>query len=352
MLFLSALGSVFAASPVARPQLRAEPQGRTIHPHALAVNPATHHLYAVDQERNRLVVMDGNGVVSFLQVGRQPNSIAVDAAANRLYVVNAGDGNVSVIDGSTDRVITTEPTDARPYAIAVNSALHQAYVTNTFSNKVTVIDGTTNRAAQLAIGSQDFVEADTQRGRIFFISYENPSLTMLDATGVAHAQDLQLAHPWGLAIDERRGIVYVTEIGADALVAWHEDDGTITRRATGSMPDAVAVDISSNTIYVTNYAANTVSVFDGASLTPLANVPVGERPQAVAIDEQRHLVFVANTHANSVTVIDGNTHRVLGTIPAGANPYAIAVDSDRGNVYVANYGPHPVTKLDLSSIHH
>ncbi len=36
-------------------------------------------------------------------------------------------------------------------------------------------------------------------------------------------EDLGLSHPWGLAVDEQRGIVYVTEIGKDTLVAYHEE---------------------------------------------------------------------------------------------------------------------------------
>ncbi len=112
-----------------------------------------------------------------IAVGRQPNAVSIDPATNRIYVVNAGGGNVSVIDGSADRVIATIPTDTRPYAIGIDAALHRVYVTNTFSDKVTVIDGTTKTAKQLPLGSKDFVETDTRRHRAFFISYEDPKLT-------------------------------------------------------------------------------------------------------------------------------------------------------------------------------
>jgi YVTN family beta-propeller protein len=334
-----------------RAQTLAEPHGRTIHPHALGFNPTTHRLYCVDQDANRVLIIDPAGQRSSIAVGRQPNAIAIDPALNRIYVVNAGSGNVSVIDGAKDRVIATVATDTRPYAIAMDAALHRAYVTNTFSDKVTVIDGKTNIARQLPAGSKDFVETDARRGQAFFISYEDPALTMLDAAGKVRREDLGLSHPWGLAIDEERGIVYVTEIGKDTLVAYHENDGRTEKVATGSMPDAVAVDEAANKIYVANYEADSVTVIDGATMKPVATLAVGHLPQALAVDSKRHRVFVANTHSNDVTVIDGSTNHALATVAGGTNPYAVAVDSESGEAYVANYGSHAVTKLDLSLIH-
>jgi YVTN family beta-propeller protein len=332
-------------------QTMAEPHGRTIHPHALAFNPTTHRLYCVDEDTDRVLVIGPAGQRSSITVGNQPNAIAIDPALHRIYVVNAGSGNVSVVDGTSDRVIATVATDKRPYAIGIDTALHRTYVTNTFSDKVTVVDGTTDSAQQMPLGSKDFVETDARRGRAFFISYEDPALTLLDAAGKIHREDLGLSHPWGLAIDEQRGIVYITEIGKDTLIAYHENDGKIEKVLTGSMPDAVAVDEAANKVYIANYAADSVTVIDGATMKPIATVAVGHHPQALAVDGKRHLVFVANTHSNDATVINGSTNRALATIPAGTNPYAVAVDPESGGAYVANYGAQAVTKLDLSSIH-
>lgn len=334
-----------------RAQTDAEARGRTIHPHGIVVDPATHRFYAVDQERDRVVVIGADGQMSYIPVGRQPNAIAVDPSLDRIYVVNTGSGNVSVIDGRQNRVIATLPTDTRPYAIGIDTALHRAYVTNTFSDKLTVIDGATNTAEQLPFGSKDFVEIDVRRHKAFLISYEDPSLTIVDADRKARHENLDLSHAWGLAVDEQRGIVYVTEIGKNTLVAYHEESGKTETASTGSMPDAVAVDEAADRIYVANYAGDSVSVLDGATLKPIATIDVGHHPQALAVDSKRHRVFVANIHSNNVTVIDGVGKRVLATVDGGRNPYAVAVDQESGRAYVANYGSQPVTKLDLSSLH-
>ncbi len=352
VLVFAASVTMFGSLRILRAQAAAEPHGRTIHPRALAFNPTTHRLYAVDQDGNRVIVLDRKGTRSSIAVGRAPNCIVVDAAANRIYVVNAGSGNVSVIDGATDRVVKTLPGEEHPYAIGFDAALHRAYVTNTYSNKITMIDTATNSVQPLPVGSKDYVETDAHRRRAFFISYEDPALTMLDAANATHHEDLGLSHPWGLAVDQQRGIVYVTEIGKDTLIAYHEEDGRADKVPTGAMPDAVAVDETANKIYVANYVGDSVTIIDGATMQPVATVAAGHHPQALAVDGRRHRIFVANTHSNNATVIDGTTNRALATIPAGTNPYAVAVDPDGGDAYVANYGSQPVTKLDLSSLPH
>ncbi|HEX6771395.1 MAG TPA: YncE family protein [Acidobacteriaceae bacterium] len=345
------LGGVILAAPAQQGHTDVEPRGRTIHPHAIAFNPANRTFYAVDQNDNRVVAVDIAGKQSTIDVGRQPNAIAIDPGTNRIYVVNAGSGNVSVIDGSHNHVISTVPTDTRPYAIGIDAGLHRAYVSNTFSDKVTVIEGATNMATQLPLGWKDFVETDARLHLAFFISYEDRALTVLNAAQKSRRVDLGLSHPWGLAVDEQRGIVYITEIGEDTLVAYHEDSGKSETAHTGAMPDAVAVDESTNRVYVANYVGGSVTVFDGATLKAIATVATGHHPQALALDGRRHRVLVANTHSDNVTVIDGASNRVVATVPAGRNPYAVAVDPESGQVYVANYGSQPLTKLDFSTPH-
>lgn len=344
-------GVLTASAAAMHGQASAEPRGRAIHPRAIAFNSANHSFYAVDQDANRVIAVDPAGKQSVIDVGRQPNAIAIDPEMNRIYVVNAGSGDVSVIDGSHNRVIATLPTDKRPYAIGIDAALHRAYVTNTFSDKLTVIDGSTITARQLPLGSKDYVETDTRRHLAFFISYEDPALTILDRTEKARHAHLGLSHPWGLAVDEEHGLVYVTEIGTDTLVAYHEDTGKAETAHTGAMPDAVGVDEAANRIYVANYVGDSVTILDGTTLQQIATVPAGHHPQALGVDQQRHRVFVANTHSNNVTVIDGTTNGLIATVPAGTNPYAVAVDPASGQVYVANYGSQPLTKVDLSTLH-
>ena len=112
------------------------------------------------------------------------------------------------------------------------------------------------------------------------------------------------------------------------------------RLPVGTTPNAVAVDPTTNTIYVTNNLPDTLSVVDGDTHEVIATVPVGAHPDGVAVDPGTHTVYVANSDSHTVSVIDGSTHTVIATVPVGNTPMGVAVDPETHNVYVANNG-HP-----------
>jgi len=59
-------------------------------------------------------------------------------------VANDSTGNVSVIDTSTNTVMTTVPVGVTPRGVAITPDGGHAYVTNAGSNNVSVIDTATN----------------------------------------------------------------------------------------------------------------------------------------------------------------------------------------------------------------
>jgi YVTN family beta-propeller protein len=67
--------------------------------------------------------------------------VAVDPNGDRVYVVNAADSTVSVVEGTTARVVATIPVDGMPWAVAVNSETNCIYVAQRQNNTVLVIDG-------------------------------------------------------------------------------------------------------------------------------------------------------------------------------------------------------------------
>src|ERR1700744_6617731 len=123
-----------------------------------------------------------------------------------------------------------------------------------------MIDTANDSVQPLPAGSKDYVETDARRRQAFFISYKDPALTMVDDTNVIHHEDLGLSHAWGLAVDQQRGIVYVTEIGRNILLAYHEEDGKTDKIPTGAMPDAVAIDEAANRMDSTNEGGASVTV--------------------------------------------------------------------------------------------
>jgi YVTN family beta-propeller protein len=101
--------------------------------------------------------------------------------------------------------------------------------------------------------------------------------------------------------------------------------------------------------YVSNGAANTVSVLDLVNLRQDRTLRVGDNPTGMAVNPRRNEVYVVNTKSGSVSVLDAEGIRVAATIAVQRTPYFITVDPAGRRAYVANSGSNSVSILDLDS---
>ena len=103
--------------------------------------------------------------------------------------------------------------------------------------------------------------------------------------------------------------------------------------------------------YVSNGAANTVSVLDLVYLRQDRTLQVGANPTGMATNPVRNEVYVVNTgsagQSGSLSVIDTVANRVAATIPLHRLPYFIAVEPSGHRAFVANSGSNTVSVIDL-----
>ncbi|MGA2370844.1 MAG: YncE family protein [Candidatus Korobacteraceae bacterium] len=114
----------------------------------------------------------------------------------------------------------------------------------------------------------------------------------------------------------------------------------------------MAVNPTTNKIYVANYCGNdvncfslgTVTVIDGATNNIITTVTVGYYPYALAVNPTTNKIYVANFCGNdpncgstgTVTVIDANNNYTPSTVNVDVGPDAVAVNSTTNYIYVAN----------------
>ncbi len=147
-------------------------------------------------------------------------------------------------------------------------------------------------------------------------------------------------------------IVYVANQGNDSVTVYADSVqlATISGSNTGlSAPTGIALDGFGN-IYVTNEAANTVTVYpaeSGGNVAPIATIAGSNTglgyPSGVAIDGGGN-VYVANKATDTVTIYSpgSNGNAAPSATIGGSNtgmdsPAGIAVDAS-GNIYVTNEG--------------
>src|SRR5208283_121830 len=86
----------------------------------------------------------------------------------------------------------------------------------------------------------------------------------------------------------------------------------------GSDPYALAVNPTTNMIYVVNNASNDVTAINGAT-NATSTIGVGNAPVAVAVNPETNTIYVTNSGSNSVTVINGATN-TPSTVSVGFDP--------------------------------
>jgi YVTN family beta-propeller protein len=233
-----------------------------------------------------------------------------------------------------------------PVGEAVDPSTHTLYVANTNDNTVSVINAATCNAIQTA-------GCDQTRTTV--------------AVGSV---------PLALAVDQSTHTLYVANAGGNFVsmintTACNATDTTGCTQApatvtVGSSPALLAIDQATNTIYVPNSQADTVSVIDGAICNATdsagcghtSTATVGSGAQAVALNPQTHTAYVANFNDGTVSVIDTATCNATvtagcgqtpSTVAVGVTPSAVVVDQASNTAYVA-FGPGGNASTTLGSV--
>ena len=272
------------------------------------------------------------------------------------YIANSQSNSVSVIDTSTNTVITTIPAGNGPVGVAVNPAGTRVYLTNT-SGGVSVIDTSTNTVIATIPVDGIGVAVNPAGTRVYvtspiFNSYGYVSV--IDAGTDAIIDNIPVERdPTGVAVNPAGTRVYV--INATGRTVSVIDTSTNTVIATipvggpYGIPAYVAVNPAGTRIYVTDQFNNNVYVIDTATNTLIDTIPVGWVPQAVAVNPTGTRVYVTNSQSNSVSVIDTSTNTVITTTPAGNGSAGVAVNPAGTRVYVTNIYDDNVSVIDTAT---
>ena len=224
-----------------------------------------------------------------------------NAWAATLVVANKAEASVSLIDLDDGRVVATLETDHGPHEVDVSADGRFALVTN--------------------YGSRG------QRGN---------SLTLIDIVNAKVAKTIDLGEykaPHGVEwVDERRAAVTVED--NQALVVVDVENGDIVQ-AIGTdqqVSHMVALDPDGRRAYTANIGSGSISVLDLVSGELMKNVVTGDGAEGVAVSGPGH-VWVTNRAADTVTVLDGETYATLKEISSPGFPIR-ATTTPKGQVLV------------------
>jgi YVTN family beta-propeller protein len=177
------------------------------------------------------------------------------------------------------------------------------------------------------------------------------ALEKLAQTGVVLSTTPVGAGPIEMTYDGAR--VWVSNYTSSTLTIV-DQNGVLVRTIFlpfGAHPEGIFFD--GKYVWVANNGVgeNTVSKFDVASETLIANYPVGLAPDGIAFDGT--YVWVTNSYSNNVMKLDRETGKILRAYPTGVYPLSIIFDGKDmwvGNGDTANSDAPPLSTASLTKL--
>lgn len=312
-LVITTLAGVALAACAAVPQPRATAGGEL-----LVGNKSADSVW-------RIALEDGRKLGEFAS-GHQPHEIGVSADGRHVLVTNYADdarGNsLSVLDTATGAVRTIVLGEGiRPHGLVQVPGSRDWLVT--------------------AEGQAQLLRVDVDAGRIV--------QRMAVGEGIAHM----------VATDGRAA--FVTHLRSGTLKRVDLATGTVTHGVeTGAGAEGVAVRPGSSEVWVSNRAADTVTVHAADDLRQLASLPSPGFAIRVAFTADGRHALVSNARAARLAVFDATTRRQIADVPLArddaqyadtllgraALPIGVIADPRRDRVYVAISGGDEIAVID------
>jgi YVTN family beta-propeller protein len=316
-------------------------------PYAVAVNPATNKVYIGNQGSSDVtVITEATNATGSISVGPVSHEIAVNPVTNRIYEIDDS-ANVTVIDGATNTASLIALPGADPNGIAVNPATDMVYVTqhvsSVNSNFVVVINGATNGiVATLNPGNgpvQGGLGIDPITNRFYVANYVDGTVAVFDGATNALIATVPVGNsPEGLTVNPETNKIYVVNYDSDFMTIIDGGTNTTTNVVVGPAYVTAVADPITDKVYITDETGD-LTVIDGPTATPTpVGIPFGA---AVAVDISTDKIYVAEGNANQVGVLDGETGALIANVAAGNEPISIAADPVTHTAYAANYGGLP-----------
>ena len=294
------------------------------------------------------------------------NLIAVNPSANFVYV-SSGSNDFSVLSGQPPFAAAGPPIPVagNTTGVAYDSNTNTVFVADFTNNAIVpflAVPPFTVLGPPMGTGNGPmYVATNPGNSRIYVSDPLQPDVTALDGAAPGFPFVASLPQPpcapgfppsgvpGGVAVNPTTNQVYVALSGLNQL--WVMDGAAPWSCPppipVGLSPDGVAYNSANHHIYVTNKGSNDVTVIDAGTLNVLnPGLAVGAVPEGVAVNPTTNRIYVANVVDNTVSVIDGSTDTVVQTVPVGSGPRGIAVNPLTNLVFVANVNNSTVSVIE------
>lgn len=192
-------------------------------------------------------------------------------------------GSVVVLDAATLAPRQTLAAGAMPAEVTFSPDGSRAFVANSGESSISVFDVASKQAVQTIAVGRTPVGAWPGRDGIMYVDNElDRTLSAIDPATLTVVRTYDLGFTPAFAAVAPNGELWVTDTDGGKLVVYAAGaDSRVAEVATGAGAHAIAFSDDGAAAYVTNQAAETVSILDTATRSVQATVPVGAAPNGI-----------------------------------------------------------------------
>jgi len=345
-------------------------------PFEIEVNHINNRLYIarfnIYSKKSEMVVIDSlsNDVIDTISFSKQcfHSQIEINPTSRRIYLatLQCHDNKIHVIDGITNKIISTIKIEDGIAGIAVNSVTNRIYAVNLNMVTVTVIDGETNEIIDV-IKLQEDTDLSFRSGGIMVNPFTNRIYVLKDSTRKKTKWDvLGIRIPVSVAkeIKEKEIIVIdgktnrvieAVKLDINALsdvIDPHNTNSIFSNDSSSNVKTIItsvykmAINPLTNHIYIRVHIKvrnfddiNAILVIDGLTNNIINSIDMDEIQDCgdlIAVNHKTNRIYLTDTENNMLKVIDGGSHRLVSEINIGCRPYSIKVDQPTNLVYITN----------------
>lgn len=245
--------------------------------------------------------------------------LASTATGQTLLVGNKTDNTVDLIDLESNRSVATLPTGTGPHEIAVSPDGRTAVISNYGTREapggsLTVVDVETRSVA----GTVDLGRHTRPHGlawldgeRLVVTTEGTSHLLVVDPFSGEIQLEVETAQEIShmVAVSHQPERAFVANIGSGTVTVIDLVAGTkLADLATGPGAEGIALSADGKEIWVTNRAADTLSIIDVESLVIESTVECPGFPIRVALTNDGELALVSVARSGEVVAVDASSH--------------------------------------------
>lgn len=310
------------------------------------------------------------------------------SAGYQVYVTNERSGDVTIIDGASNKVVGNFPVGKRPRGIHASPDGKAVYIAlsgtpieappeldangnpvfkrdkndddddvaaDKSADGIGVMDVATRKLTKkISVGS-DPEEFDIGRdGTRLFVSNEDvkTASSVNLATGkVEHIVSLS-QEPEGVALSPNGKSLWVTcETGGDVFVIDTTTFKVAGQIKVGARPRSVAFLQNGKLAVVPSESAGNLYVIDTAQIKLVKTValPKGSRPMRVRVSPDGSKLYASTGRGGTIAVLNAANFELLNNIAVGRRPWGIALSPDGKFLYSANGPSNDISVVDLTT---